>query len=76
MHNDYLEPSYPVITDWDEFSECPFAAKRWVNRSNVDEEKSYEVGDFLRVYCEHDGCWCNAEFGVDNCVICSDHLAE
>ena len=36
----------------------------------------FEKGDFLRVYCDHDLRWCDAEFGYDCCQICTDHLNE
>lgn len=29
----------PVVTDWEDLKHCPFAEKRWVNPSDVDEEK-------------------------------------
>lgn len=68
--------SFPVVTNWDDLSLCPFARKAWVHQGNIDVEKEYEKGDFLRVYCEHDIRWCDAEYGCDNCVICSDHMNE
>ena len=55
-------------------SECPFADSRYVDPHNVDEE--VKKGGFLRIYCEHDGRWCDAEFGSDCCAICTDHLNE
>lgn len=51
-HNLDFDDHYPVITDWDDLSNCPFARKYWVNPSNVNQEKDYEKGDFLRVYCD------------------------
>lgn len=66
----------PVVTDWDDLQNCPFAEKKWVNRSNVNKEKDYEKGDFLRVFCIHDIGWCNAENGHECCAICTDHLEE
>lgn len=75
-HNLDFDAHYPVITDWDDLKNCPFSHKYWVNPSNVNEEKAYEKGDFLRVYCDHDLRWCDAEFGYDCCQICIDHLNE
>lgn len=66
----------PVVTDWEDLKHCPFAEKRWVNPSDVDEEKDYEKGDFLRVFCNHDIGWCSAENGYECCTICLDHLKE
>lgn len=74
--SNFEEPEYPVVTDWDDLKACPFARKCYVNPSNVDEEKPYEEGDFLRVYCDHDGRWCDAEFGCDCCEIYNDHEDE
>lgn len=45
-HNLDFDAHYPVITDWDDLKNCPFSHKCWVNPSNVNEEKSYEKGDF------------------------------
>ena len=70
------EISFPVVTNWNNLSNCPLASKRWVNRENVEQAKSYEKGDFLRVYCEHDMHWCDAENGYEYCQICTDHLDE
>ena len=74
MNGNNLEPEFPVVKDEDILSECPFANSRYVNPRNVDEE--VENGGFLRIYCEHDGRWCDAEFGSDYCAICTDHLNE
>ena len=52
MNGHNIETQYPVITDWSNLSNCPFAQKCWVNPSNINENKSYEKGDFLRVYCD------------------------
>ena len=60
-HNLDFDDHYPVITDWDDLSNCPFARKYWVNPSNVNQEKDYEKGDFLRVYC--DCKWYNKDVG-------------
>lgn len=76
MSGHIFEEKYPVIKNWDEMKNCPCARKCWVNPSNVDLEKKYEKGDFLRVYCDHDGRWCDAEFGYENCAICEDHRNE
>lgn len=66
-----------VVTDWDNKKSCMFARKCWVNPKNVDREKEYEKGDFLRVYCDHDQMWCSCEFwNTQDCVICSDHTKE
>ena len=45
-HNLDFDDHYPVITNWDDLSNCPFARKYWVNPSNVNQEKDYEKGDF------------------------------
>lgn len=74
--SNFEEPEYPVVTDWDELQACHFARKCWVNPSNINEEKPYEKGDFLRVYCDHDGRWCDAEYGCDSCVIYTNHENE
>ena len=75
-HNFDFESQFPVVTKWYSVSKCPFARKAWVNPSNIDEEKSYKKGDFLRVFCEHDIRWCDAELGYEYCSICADHLRE
>lgn len=67
---------YSVVTNWNDLQNCPFADKKWVNPSDVEEEKEYKKGDFLRVYCNHDLRWCDAELGYECCVICADHLNE
>lgn len=67
-----IKDDTPVVTDWDGIKSCMFARKCWVNPSNVNKEKSYEIGDFLRVWCDHDG-WCSACYGVDFCRINQDH---
>lgn len=76
MNGNNPDFSFTVVKDWDDLQSCPFARKCWVNPSNIDEEKSYEKGDFLRVYCDHDDRWCDAEYGHEYCVICTDHLEE
>lgn len=76
MNGNNLVSKYPVISNWDSVSDCPCVRKAWVNPSNVDKEKSYEKGDFLRAYCEHDLRWCDAEFGCNSCAICIDHMQE
>ena len=71
MHDEF---SAKVVTDWDSMKICYFSAKRWVNPKNVNEEKEYEKGDFLRIYCTHDQIWCSCETNDPNdCVIFSDH---
>ncbi|MCE5222048.1 MAG: hypothetical protein LLF98_12550 [Clostridium sp.] len=70
------EYSRAVVTDWDEVSGCMFSEKAWVNPKDVDTSKSYEKGDFLRVWCIHDGDWCEAENGLDCCCIYQDHENE
>lgn len=70
------EKELPVITNWDELQSCMFAEKRWVNPKSVDISKSYEKGDFLRVFCNHDGEWCQAVFGLNGCKIYEDHEKE
>lgn len=68
--------SVPVVSDWSEMKECMFAEKCWVNPKNVDVSKEYELGDFLRVWCLHDECWCSASLGVECCAIYLDHMNE
>lgn len=41
-HNLDFDEHYPVVTDWNNLSNCPFARKYWVNPSNVNQEKDYE----------------------------------
>lgn len=66
----------PVITNWHNCKNCYFSEKRWVNPKDVNTEKDYETGDFLRVWCAHDQCWCSAEFGYEFCCIYRDHEDE
>ncbi|EHR1327345.1 TPA: hypothetical protein ACF2DS_001264 [Clostridium perfringens] len=72
--NDYSKSI--VVKNWNEMKECFFAEKRWVNPKDVDVEKEYEKGDFLRVWCAHDQCWCQAELGPEYCCIYTDHRDE
>lgn len=76
MGNDDMYDNTPVITNWEELSQCMFAKKLWVHPSDVNIEKEYEKGDFLRVWCVHDGCWCSEEIGAENCCIYNDHENE
>lgn len=56
---------------------CMFARKCWVNPQNVDLNKEYEKGDFLRVYCDHDDTWCSCKIDdPDDCQIYFDHNKE
>ena len=65
-----------IVTEWGTFKRCYFARKEWVNPREKSTPKSYEEGDFLRVWCEHDGCWCQALISPDYCPIFQDHEAE
>ncbi|HHD2820131.1 TPA: hypothetical protein ACOTGY_001373 [Clostridium perfringens] len=69
---DYINTGV-VVTNWSELESCYFSEKRWVNPKNIDVEKEYEKGDFLRVWCGHDQCWCHAEMGPEYCCIYTDH---
>lgn len=74
--NDEMMYKSIVITDWESVSDCMFSEKCWVNPKDIDNAKSFEKGDFLRVWCNHDGGWCAAENGLDGCVIYQDHENE
>lgn len=65
-----------VVNDWESVSDCMFSEKCWVNPKDIGTSKSYEQGDFLRVWCNHNGDWCEAEYGLDCCSIYQDHENE
>lgn len=68
--------SKKVIKDWESMKGCIFAEKCWVNPKNIEVAKSYEYGDFPRVWCNHDDGWCEADLGYECCCIYSDHMEE
>ena len=57
--------------------ECFFAEKRWVNPKNINEPKSFEKGDFPRVYCLHESAWCACVTNdPEDCCIYTKHRDE
>lgn len=69
-YDDSLSKS-SIIKKRDDYKYCYFSEKKWVNPKNINDSsyKEHEKGDFLRVWCQHNQCWCSAEFGYESCII-------
>jgi hypothetical protein len=63
-----------VNKDWNTFKGCPNASKMWVNEQSIHQPIfENKEGTFPRVWCQHDGGWCQVSTEPDNCGVRGDY---